>query len=189
MKMRLLSRCKDQTGAVLVEFALVMPVLLLFFIGGVDLTRFILLNQKLEKATAAVADIVSQASSIQTSNLNDLMTGVDDMMQPYRFTTNARVIITSVVRTAAAPALPVVRWQYCGGGTMSATSRIGSVNGNATIPAGITLAINDDIIVAETFYTHTPIFGSWVVRNTSVYKVSYYKPRLGALSSYVSSCP
>lgn len=179
----------NDCGSVLVEFALVVPVLLLFFIGGVDLTRFILVNQKLEKATAAVADIIAQASGIQTSNLQDLMTGVDDMMQPYPLSTNGRVIVTSVARTAASPAPLTVRWQYCGAGSLAATSRVGVVGGNATIPAQITLALNDDIIVAEIYYNYTPIFGRWILGNTNLYKVAYYKPRLGALSSYVSSCP
>lgn len=180
---------RNEHGAALVEFAMAVPVLLLFFMGGIDLTRYILVNQKLEKATAAVADIVAQASSIQTSNLNDLMTGIDDMMKPYTFASNARVIVTSVVRTAASPAPLTVRWQYCGGGTLSGvTSRIGAVGGNATIPSQITLALNDDIIVAEIFYNYTPIFGKHVIRTGQLYKVAYYKPRLGALSSYTSSC-
>lgn len=111
------------------------------------------------------------------------------MMQPYAFSVNGRVIVTSVAQTAASPAMPTVRWQYCGGGTLSATSRIGTVNGNAAIPPQITLALNDDVIVAEIFYTYTPIFGNWIIGNTNLYKVAYYKPRLGALSSYASSCP
>ncbi len=180
---------REESGSVLVEFALALPLLLLFYMGGVELTRFILINQKLEKTTSTVADVVAQATSIVTSDLVDLLSASQNLMDPYRFNTNGRIIITSVVQSTAPPALPVVRWQYCGGGTLTATSRIGAVGTSATLPTGFTLALGDDIIIAETFYNYTPMFGSQIVGPRNLYKVAYYRPRLGALSGYVSSCP
>jgi hypothetical protein len=188
--MRFWSReLRDESGSALVEFALAMPLFLLFYMGGVELTRFILINQKLEKTTSTVADVVAQANSIVTQDLVDLLSASQNLMDPYSFGSNGRIIITSVVQSAAPPALPVVRWQYCGGGTLSATSRIGAVNASASLPTGFTLTLGDDIIIAETFYNYVPIFGNQIVGARSLYKVAYYRPRLGALSGYVSSCP
>ena len=78
---------------------------------------------------------------------------------------------------------PVVNWQYVGGGSLSRASLIGVVNGNATLPAGLTLNVKDNVIVAEVFYRPTPIFltESWAA--TEIYKSAIFKPRLGALTT------
>lgn len=186
-----LRRCAaDEQGLVFVEFALIAPIMLLFLLGGFEISRFLLINQKLEKINTTTADVIAQLEAPQTTTFQQVLGAVPQMMAPYSFTTNGRVIITSVAQVAAPPASPVVRWQYCnGGGTMSATSRVGTGSGNATLPTGFTLAEGEDIIVTETYYNYAPIALSAVAPRGILYKIAVFKPRLGALSTFTSTCP
>ena len=52
---------RDRRGALAVEAAMAVPVLAVLLLGGVEVTRFVLLNQKLERTSATVADLVSRS--------------------------------------------------------------------------------------------------------------------------------
>ena len=54
---------RDTRGAVLVEFAAVLPVLLLMYVGGSGLSDMIACNRKVTTATRALSDLVSRTMS------------------------------------------------------------------------------------------------------------------------------
>jgi hypothetical protein len=62
------------------------------------------------------------------------------------------------------------------------------VSGAAALPSSLALADGDDVVIAETFYTFVPLLSNQLLATNTLYKVAYFKPRLGALSSYTSSC-
>ena len=181
---------RDASGVAAVEFALVLPVLMLLYLGSVEVARYVLINHKVEKATSTVADVVSQAESMQTADLQVLLGAIQDFMVPYTFGANGRVIVTSVSQDAD----PVtnaarVRWQYCGGGTLTGVaSQVGSVGGNAALPTGLSLRQGEDILIAEIYYRFAPLVGSQIIPPTTLHKIAYFRPRLGALSTYTSTC-
>ena len=51
---------KSERGIAAVEFALVSPILFLLLLGGVEVGRYILVHQKVEKMAYSVSDVVSQ---------------------------------------------------------------------------------------------------------------------------------
>lgn len=177
---------KNNDGIAALEFALLAPLMIIMLLGAFEMGRFIHLTQKAEKLSFTVADVVAQAETIQTTDLQNLLSASGQMMSPYPFSTQGKVIISSVVQGAVTPA---VRWQYCGGGSYAATSNIGAVNGNATLPSGFTLATGEDIVVAEVIYNFQPVLGNKIIGPQVIRKTAYFKPRLGALSNYTSVCP
>lgn len=175
-----------QRGVAAVELALVFPILLVLFLGGMDMTRYLLYHQKVERITFSIADIVSQSSSITKVQMNDIVLAAGQIMQPFNFGAYGVVIVSSVYKDPA-QAYPSIRWQYTGGGTLARTSKIGIVNGTPSLPNGLTLNDKDNVIITETYYVFSPTFNSGVVPAGDLYKVSVYKPRLGALLSLPNS--
>jgi Flp pilus assembly protein TadG len=173
-------------GVSALEFSLIAPVMIIMLLGAFEVGRFIHLNQKAEKLSFTVADVVAQAETIKTADLQNLLSAAEKMMSPYPFATQGKVIISSVVRGASNS---TVRWQYCGGGTYNAASGVGVVNGVATLPAVMTLNSGEDIVVAEVIYNFQPIVGKRILPARVIRKIAYFKPRLGALSGYTSTCP
>ncbi len=173
---------KDERGLAALEFALAAPILLTLLLSGFEYARYLLIHQKAEKLAYTVADVVAQSTSVTTAQLSQTLSVTSQIMQPYSVTANERVIISSVYQSGTTNP-PTVRWQYSGGGTLTATSRVGAVNGNATLPTGFTLNDKDNIIVAEVFYSFTPIFAGELLGTVTIYKQAIFKPRLGKLTT------
>lgn len=182
---------REQSGVAYLEFALTIPVLLSLLLGGVEMTRYILMTQKVEKIAITIPDVVSQGSTISTAELDNIILAAAQIMQPYEFGARGYVIITSVKQTgnysAANP--PRVNWQYRGGGSWLQNSRVGSPGTSASLPNNITLFDKENVIVTEVFYNFSPLLvGNGIVSNSSLYRSGVFKPRLGDLST-LSSLP
>lgn len=169
-------------GLAVVEFAMTAPVLLALFMGGFEVSRFVLINHKLEKVTYTITDVVAQSTSVTSSQLGRIMSAATEIMDPYPFNAAGRVIVSSVYQNGTVNP-PTVRWAYAGGGTLTRTSQIGTVNNNASLPAGLTLLDRDNVIVTEVYYRFTPFFNINIIPAADVYKTAIFKPRLGALTT------
>jgi Flp pilus assembly pilin Flp len=172
---------KNERGVAATEFALLLPVLLALLLGTYEMSRFIILNQKIERVAYTVSDVVAQQTSITTAQLNDILVAASKIMEPYEFGPNGRVIVTSVYQDVDDGA--TVRWQYEGGGTLDRDSRIGVVDGDAVLPGTLTLNDDDNIIIAEVFYNYVPTFTEDYFGTRENYKYAIFKPRFGALTT------
>lgn len=171
----------DDNGAAVIELALTLPLLLLLFFGGFELTRFILITHKLEKAAYTVSDVVAQQTSVTTAQLGQIMSAATEIMEPYAIGNKGTIVLSSVYQSGSNP--PTVQWQYAGGGSLAQSSNIGVIGGNASLPGGLTLNDKDNIIITEVFYTFEPLFPGWEIGPSNLYKYAIFKPRLGALTT------
>lgn len=72
MHRRLLTESESGTAAL--EFALILPVLLMLYYGTVQLTDFLSVKHKLSSASAVMADLVTRhRDAIQVADLNDYL--------------------------------------------------------------------------------------------------------------------
>ncbi|MDA5193917.1 TadE/TadG family type IV pilus assembly protein [Govanella unica] len=172
---------QDQRGIAAVEFALILPFLILLFLGGFELSRFLLINQKVDKSVYAVADIVSQQTSVTNAQLGQIILAASEIMRPQPIGNKGRIILTSVYKNGSNA--PVVQWQYAGGGTLNRESKIGKVGKPATLPGGLTLNDKDNVIISEFYYEVTPLFTGSAMLPSSLYKFALFKPRLGLLTT------
>jgi Flp pilus assembly protein TadG len=172
---------RSQAGIAYVEFAMTLPLLLALLLGAIEMTRYILIVQKVEKASVTLSDLVAQSKEITTPQLNQLITAAGQIMQPYEFGERGYAIVTSVTRTDPNPAR--VNWQHVGGGSWTQTSQIGTTGSVATLPANFTVADRENVIFAEVYYQFEPILANYFLGTIQVYRVSIYKPRLGDLTS------
>ncbi len=169
-------------GIAATEFAVALPFLLLLMLGGMELSRYVIMHQKLEKVAYTVADVVSQSDSVTVAQLDQAVLAAATIMEPYDFSPSGVVFISSVYKSGANA--PTVRWQYSGGGVLSRTSQIGVVGANAVLPNGLTLNDKDNVIIAEVFFSYEPFLaGGIFADDVDLYKVTIFKPRLGALTT------
>jgi len=172
---------KDRRGSFLVELAFTLPVLLVITIGSFDTGRYVLLHQKMNRAASTMADLVSRPSSISTSQIDLMFSAAEELLQPFDLTNSGHVIVSSVSK--AAGDAPTVDWQHTGGGSLSATSAIGSAGGAPTLPSGFTLRDGENLIVAEVFFNYEPYFLDFVLEPTVISHVAIRRPRRGDLST------
>jgi TadE-like protein len=171
----------NQFGVAASEFALLLPILIALLTGCFEVSRFILLRQKLDRASSSVSDLVSQSTGgVTPGALADIFTAADDQTQPFDLRNNGRVIVSSVFRSTTADP-PFVEWQCWGGGSYVAASKVGtSKGGDATMPS-IDMGAGWNVIVAEVYYDYEPFLFRGIFEPQVFYHRSITRPRGGAI--------
>src|SRR5262245_8939360 len=126
---RLTGFWRDCRGAIAVEFAVVAPVLVALMVGTFEVTRYVLLHQKLDRMAVAASDLVSQGETITNAQLADIFTATGLIAEPFAIGTDGVVIISSVMRTTG---VSTIRWQRFGTGSLAAASKLGVQGGTPT---------------------------------------------------------
>lgn len=171
---------RDRRGAVAVEMAMTIPVITALLLTGVEVTRYVLLNQKLERASSTMADLVSQAESLSTADLNTLFDAASFAVDPFDLPDHGRLIVSSISASSGNP--PRVNWQR-GFGAGSGSSAFGVEGSNAVLPSGFQVRSGESIIVGEAFFDFTPVFAGDVLGDNTLHTYSVLRPRFGPLTS------
>jgi Flp pilus assembly protein TadG len=158
-RIKLGSFAKAEDGVAAIETAMVMPILLVLYIGMVDLTALVSVNRKMTQATSTVVDIVSQSrNNITKAEVTDAFKAVD------------------LIMSAGGPSDSMIRIEGYrnNNGTMTKiwSEKKGSCASGANTSALANLTQNgNDIIVATVCSQYSPylgtVFGKRVLNATS----------------------
>ncbi len=172
----------DRRGVIALEFALILPLLILFCFGTVEVGRFVLLQMKLDQLAASVADLGTRDRTLSAATVDDIFAAGAHIVQPFDLATDGRITLSGVGLTAGDQ--PRVLWQRRSGGTLDLPSETGTVGNPATLPDEITLAVGQTVVVAEVSFSYRGMFGLLPARVTT--KRAYFRPRLGSLQQLSS---
>ncbi len=171
----------DRRGGVLAEAAILLPVLTALLLSGVEVGRFTLLQQKLNRTATSMSDLIAQTdSTITLTQVANLYQAADYVMRPFDLTQDGVVIVSSVSQTAGAAS---VDWQCIGDSGITAISSLGVSGGTATLPTGFILRDGESAIFAEVVYDFVPFVAPDVIGTKTVRHQAMFRPRFGALSS------
>ena len=168
LRRRLAVLLRREDGAVLVELAAAMLVLVPMLLGVVEITRYALLTQKLDRVAMTVGDLVSRGENLTAAQITDIFAAVPFLIQPFPMEENGPA--------GATP--PRVAWRREGGGSLTATSTLGAVSSNATVPSPIELGDNEVIVVTEVFYRFEPLMLPDLMPAATVRHSFVFRPRL-----------
>lgn len=171
---------QDRRGATLVEFAFVVPILTFITLASIEIGRYALLNQKLSNAATSLAELAARDGSISIAQLDSMFAIVPNLTEPYNFTNDGVAIVSAII--APVDDAPEVAWQRSGGGTLVASSNIGTPGGSATIPSDLPTRAGDTIIAAEVVFDFHPLFNILLSEKT-MRKATYVRPRIGTLDT------
>jgi len=178
--MNLFRFISDNKAIAAIEFALIAPVIFVLFLGGFELTRYVLIYQKISKTTSSMSDLISRSPELYEADIANSFNAVQHLLAPYYEAGDVKVIMTSVMDNGTGN---YINWQRCGGGTLNVQSELGLQGQYATLPSGFDLKLNEDTIVAEVFLQYKSIIGLDFTASGIISKVRYNKPRLGALTN------
>ena len=172
----------DRSGASLIELGFAMPILMMLLLGGVEIARYVLLHQKLDRVSSSIADLVSQSETVSVAQLQDIFDAARFVAKPFDLPASGTVIVSSISNPIGTPGTKV-NWQESGAGNIPATSKVGAPGAAATLPTGFTVADGQTIIMAEVFFDYVP----WIVGNftsaSQIYHRALFRPRYGGLTS------
>lgn len=173
----------DRRGVIALEFALILPFLILFCFGTVEVGRFVLLQMKLDHLAASVADLGTRDRTLSAATIDDIFAAGAHIVRPFDLAADGRITLSGVGLTAGDQ--PRVLWQRRSGGTLDLPSETGTVGSIATLPDEITLAVGQTVVVAEVSFSYRGMFGLLPERITT--KRAYFRPRLGSLQQLSST--
>lgn len=174
---------RSDLGSMAVEMALFLFFFSTLFLGTFEVPRYLLIGQKMERASASMADLVAQIDPAQGSvlaKINDLFKAATGLMSPYDLDTKGRVIITSLSNPDGTA--EKVAWQLMSPGSFTAYSKIGTAGGTPVLPTGMVIREGENIIVAEVVFKYEPLFGSMIYKERTIYTRAYTRPRFSNLT-------
>lgn len=165
----------DAQGAAAVEFALIMPLLLLLFLGTIEASTLITVDRRINVISGTVGDLVSRwdpdAGAIPGSELTDYFRASEGIIYPYP-TTGLKQVVSFV--EVAANGTTKVKWSCAyNGGTKRAKN-----SAYASLPTHMNqLARNGWVVASETSYSYRPVLGMVFTEALHLYQESFYLPR------------
>lgn len=157
----------DRRGVSAVEFALIAPIMILFYFGMAEICQGFMAKKRVEHVASAIADLVAQTDDVTTAELNDIYAAATQVMKPFP-TTALKQRITSVTRNASGT--PKVDWSSNNSWTSRATGS------TVTVPANL-IANGESLVMAEVEYVYTSPFDYVLPQQMTFKKTFYLRPR------------
>lgn len=148
---------KDKQGVAAIEFAFIVPIMFLMFVGAVELSQAITVDRRVTQAASSVADLAARKeTSITQSEMDDIMKIGGYIMAPYN-QAPMQVIVRNVSSSSTDATKTKQSWQC----TFSAaganpTPVCACMNETYSLPPGL-VTTTDSVVVAEVNYTYTPL--------------------------------
>lgn len=161
-------------GVAVVEFALIMPLLLLLYLGTVEASRAISYDRRLTTIAASLGDLVARSDTeITAAQLTDYFQAAEAIIAPF-VAGGLKQVVTSVYIDNLGVA--TVHWSegYNGG----VEHNVGTPY--PTVPTKLaSLALDDYIIVSEAEMPYNPLTTYAFPGSLRLYKEYFHLPRFG----------
>lgn len=179
MKIKKLQQFLSDSGAALIEFAIVTPVILAILLGAFELGNYIYAVNKVGRLTASVNDITGR-NQMKDCELQSLLDSSQTFVEPFDFAAHGTIIVTGVADINDGDG-PRVKWRKSAYG--ASTSKIGAIGGPPLLPAGFTISPGDSAVFVEVYYNYDTIFRALDFNTKEIYRMIVTKPRLGQMVS------
>lgn len=163
--------CRNRDGVALVEFAMALPVMLVAYMGTVEVVQLVMINRKVTQLTSALGDLTARVQTVAPADIENIFNASETILMPYD-ARNAQMVIASLVIDATGTKA-VVCWSDQKRGTAPARGTTVVVPETFRVP-------NTSVIMARASYTYTPsigyvLTGSFVLGDSPI----YLRPRNG----------
>ena len=151
---------RDNGGLAAVEFAYIVPLMLLLLFGMIDTSSGVAIDRKVTLTARSLSDLVSQGTNVSQVDLKNFFGLGGAIMAPYGVTsTNMTQKVTQL--TVDGSKNVKVAWSYSAtinNNTATVTNGYGKNTVVTTVPANL-LVPNTYLIWSEVSYNYTPITG------------------------------
>ncbi|MBX8813835.1 pilus assembly protein [Pseudochrobactrum algeriensis] len=167
---------KDERGVSAVEFALLLPVLILIYAGVADVSRGVDANRKVNRVSSVVGDLVSRQISVLPTQLDDVFIIGSTIMVPSLTAPQIRISFLRVEKVNNSNTL-IVRLDWSR--TTSKFHEKGTVQEQEARRVYLPEKLRQEpmnYIRVETQYTYTPLL-SFLLPNIDMEETYFISPR------------
>jgi Flp pilus assembly protein TadG len=155
-------------GLAAVEFALLLPFMLLLYLGSFEICQGISVKRQVALTASTVANIVTQYASISaTSDLPDILNASATVLTPY--SSSSAVVTVSLIGVDGS-GNATVTWSQ----SLHGTAR--KVGQSVSLPSGLNVP-NTSLVLGETSYPYAPLMDFMHMGTLNLYSSIYMLPR------------
>jgi Flp pilus assembly protein TadG len=172
--------CENTGGFAAVEFALIIPIMLVLLFGTVEISNGVAVYRKVTLMAHTLSDLASQSVSVQDSDLTNFFAASTGIMTPYSTTPISQTITEIWIN----PTLQA-RVQWSSGAAAQAAGTV------VTVPAKLAIA-NTYVIYSQVSYLYTPAVGYVMSKaGVTLSDFAYSRPRQSTCVLYdtQTTCP
>jgi len=159
---------RDKRGISAVEFAMLLPLMVTLYLGGVEVSQAVAIDRKVTLTARSLGDLVAQATTVTNSDMTNILNATAAIIVPYQ-DSKLKIVVSSVAIDAQGVAK--VAWSDTKNGTARA------VGSTVTLPAALNTA-STTLIWAESQYLYTPTIGYVITGSMTLKDQIYMRPRL-----------
>lgn len=164
----------DRRGVAAVEFALVVPVVIVVYLAGFEVMEASTVYRKLTDTTVQIANVTGQYTTMSSTDVTNVLGASSQIMTPYP-TTNLSIVLSEVTTNAAGAGKVTWSQEYQG-------TALG-VGTNVTMPSGYQTP-NTSYILVQTTYSYQPVIGGAFVSPISMTNQIFMLPRSSSSIPY-----
>jgi Flp pilus assembly protein TadG len=157
-------------GVAAVEFAIIVPILLMMLIGAVEIGTAIVIKDKVRTAASTLAQIANQYTTIHNSDMTAILGATAAIVTPYS-TSPVSVVISEISINSGGSA--TVSWSD----TLQGTAR--APGSSIVVPSAIA-APNTTLLLSEVSYLYQPTLGYVMTGALTLQDSLYVSPRSGS---------
>jgi Flp pilus assembly protein TadG len=174
----------ERGGVSAVEFAVILPVMLVIYAGCGELTTALVLDRKVSRAASTISDLVAQQTSVSTTLMSGIFDATTAILEPYDSSV-AKVVIVVVDVTSSGQTVAWSKARHDTAATAGAAPPTG-----LTVPSTIA-TVGDEVVVGRVTYSYSSPFASFMqsITGSATYNLShtfYLKPRQGTTIAFTS---
>jgi len=175
---RLRRLVRDKRGVSAVEFAMLLPLMVTLYLGGVEISQAVAIDRKVTLISRTLADLVAQVTSVNSTDMQNILAASSAIIAPYP-TTTLKITVSRV--DVSSSNVATIIWSKANSNGTART--VGQV---VTLPSALNVA-NTSLIWGEAKYGYTPTMGYVITGTLTLSDQIYMAPRLST-SVVCNSC-
>jgi Flp pilus assembly protein TadG len=164
----------DRRGVAAVEFAFVVPIMVLMLAGSFEADQAYEVSRKVTITTVELTDLVTRQSTITSAQMTTILSAASAIAAPFP-TANMKIVISEV--STDANNKTTVTWSQTLNGTALVTGTTVSIPAQLVQP-------NTSLIWGQVSYAFTPGLGYQVIGPLTLSDQIYKSPRLSTSIPY-----
>jgi Flp pilus assembly protein TadG len=167
----------SKRGVAAVEFAIMLPILVTLFLASVDAARAIAIYTKVRAATYTLDAITNQYTTIQSTDMSQILGATAVVLQPY--SSSSVTVVLSQIKVSSATSAKV-NWSA----TLNGTAL--TQNSSITVPTNFASCPSYPcyLVYGQVSYTYTPLFMYFTKAAFTLSDSLYATPRVSQCILY-----
>ena len=159
---------RDKRGVSAVEFAMLLPLMVTLYLGGVEVSQAVAIDRKVTLIARSLGDLVAQATTVTNTDMTNILNATTAIIVPYQ---DSKLTITVSSVTIDAAGVAKIAWSDTKNGTARAAGS------TVTLPTALNTP-SSSLIWAESQYAYTPTIGYVITGTMNLKDQIYMRPRL-----------